>query len=56
MRKKGAFIRGRRFLDVGRLFEAIRYIHSIFQKLPRSELIYPQKTFREIQKEIPSKS
>ena len=25
MRKKGAFIRGRRFLEVGRLFEAIRY-------------------------------
>ena len=26
MRKKGAFIRGRRFLEVGRLFEAIRYV------------------------------
>ena len=25
MRKKGAFIRGRRFLEVGRLFDAIRY-------------------------------
>ena len=26
MRKKGSFIRGRRFLEVGRLFKAIRYI------------------------------
>ena len=30
--KRGAFIRGRRFLEVGRLFEAIRYQDSILVK------------------------
>ena len=30
LKKRGAFIRGRRFLEVGRLFEAIRYAYNLW--------------------------